>query len=343
MIELKHLSKVFQNGNRTTNALSDISIKVLPGEIVGIIGESGAGKSTLIRCVNLLERPTNGEVYVNNLNLLTLSKAQLSNAQQNIGMVFQQFNLFSSRSVAENIAFPMELNHTSLSKRKLRVSELLELVNLTDKANEYPANLSGGQKQRVAIARALANNPKVLLCDEATSALDPESTQSILTLLKEVNQKLGVTILLITHEMAVVKAICDKVAVLSKGRLIEQGLVANIFSDPKEELTRQFISSTTHLQIPFDYKKRLADEPSPGKHLLIYLEISGQSVANSILSEITKRYSIDSHIICSKISYIGGTQFGAMLIELNGNRKTEWKVVEYFKTKNINVKIHGYV
>lgn len=152
-----------------------------------------------------------------------------------------------------------------------------------------------------------------------------------------------VSILLITHEMAVVKAICDKVAVLSKGRLIEQGLVANIFSDPKEELTRQFISSTTHLQIPFDYKKKLADEPSPGKHLLIYLEISGQSVANSILSEITKRYSIDSHIICSKISYIGGTQFGAMLIELNGNRKTEWKVVEYFKTKNINVKIHGYV
>lgn len=343
MIKIRHLSKIFQKDHHTTEALSDISLTVNAGRIMGIIGESGAGKSTLIRCVNLLERPTQGEIYVDNQNLLTLSNTQLTKLRQNIGMIFQYFNLFSARTVAENVAFPLELKGGYSTERKSRVSELLELVSLSDKANVYPANLSGGQKQRVAIARALANHPKVLLCDEATSALDPETTHSILSLLKKINQQFGITILLITHEMDVVKEICDEVAILSKGKLIEQGTVAEIFSHPKEQLTHRFISSSTQIQIPFDYQKRLTDKFSQGKHLLISMEISGQSAANSVLSEVMKLYSTQSNIICAQLSYVGGVKFGSLLIEIEGREIDQWKAIEYFKNKNIYIKVHGYI
>ncbi|KAA6322900.1 Methionine import ATP-binding protein MetN [termite gut metagenome] len=228
MIELRNITKEFRHKGRVTTALSDVSITVPAGKIMGIIGESGAGKSTLVRCANLLERPTKGEVIVNGKNLMQMSLSELTQARRNIGMIFQHFNLLTSRTVFKNVAFPLELNKTSQADIEERVIELLKLVGIENKAQDYPSKLSGGQKQRVAIARALANNPNILLCDEATSALDPATTHSILSLLKEINEKFNITILLITHEPDVVRKICDEVVVLSEGRLVDKGIVAEI-------------------------------------------------------------------------------------------------------------------
>lgn len=241
MIELINISKRFREKNREIHALSELNLYVPEGKIFGVIGASGAGKSTLIRCVNLLERPDSGSVRVDGKSLMDLKPSDLAKERRHIGMIFQHFNLLASRTVFENIAFPLELEGWSTAQIKSRVSELLDLVGLTEKAADYPARLSGGQKQRVAIARTLATSPKVLLCDEATSALDPATTQSILLLLKDLNTRLNITILLITHEMRVVKKICDEVAVISAGRLIEQGPVGEVFAHPKHELTKEFI------------------------------------------------------------------------------------------------------
>lgn len=241
MIVLKNITKQFRQKDRNITALSDVSLTVPEGRIFGIIGASGAGKSTLIRCVNLLERPTSGAVIVDGKALMDLSPSALAKERRHIGMIFQHFNLLSSRTVFENVAFPLELDGKSKGEIRERVLELLALVGLQDKTDDYPASLSGGQKQRVAIARTLASNPKVLLCDEATSALDPATTRSILALLKDINQRLQITILLITHEMRVVKSICDEVAVISSGKLVEQGAVEEVFANPQHELTREFI------------------------------------------------------------------------------------------------------
>ena len=262
MIELKNVSKVFYKHKAPVNALSDVSLAVSAGEIFGVIGSSGAGKSTLIRCINLLERPTSGQVIVNGQVLSALGARQLVLARRDIGMIFQHFNLLSSRTVFSNIAFPLELSHTPKPEIDRRVRELLALVGLEDKIHDYPVSLSGGQKQRVAIARTLASSPKVLLCDEATSALDPETTLSILSLLKDINRRFRITILLITHEMNVVRAICDRVAVISEGRLIEQGLVREVFSHPQAELTRRFISAALAFGLPLDHEKETG-----GKHV----------------------------------------------------------------------------
>ena len=232
MIQLKNISKQFDVKGKKITALDNVNLEVPKGTIYGVIGASGAGKSTLIRCVNLLERPTIGQVIVDGKDLTTLSEKELNLARRKISMIFQHFNLLSSRTVFENVALSLELNHTPKEQIHQKVNELLELVGLSDKHDVYPSNLSGGQKQRVAIARALANDPQVLLCDEATSALDPATTQSILQLLKDINKRLGLTILLITHEMEVVKRICDRVAVIDKGQLVESGSVSEIFSNP---------------------------------------------------------------------------------------------------------------
>lgn len=244
MIELENVSKVFNIKKTTIEALKNVSLKVGEGEIFGVIGSSGAGKSTLIRCINLLERPTTGHVMIGNKDLCKLSPKLLTLARRDIGMIFQHFNLLSSRTVFGNVAFPLELSHTKKEEVEKRVKELLSLVGLEAKAEDYPAMLSGGQKQRVAIARTLASQPKVLLCDEATSALDPETTLSILSLLKDINRKFGITILLITHDMNVVRAICDKVAVISEGQLIEQGAVKDVFDSPKTVVTRRLIAAS---------------------------------------------------------------------------------------------------
>ncbi|MDR1877579.1 MAG: methionine ABC transporter ATP-binding protein MetN [Flavobacteriaceae bacterium] len=343
MIELKNITKVFEQKGKITTALSDVSLSVPKGKIVGVIGESGAGKSTLIRCVNLLERPDSGEVRVDGQNLMALSPSRLVQARRNIGMIFQHFNLLSSRTVFDNVAFPLELNNIPKVEINKRVHELLELTGLTDKIKNYPVSLSGGQKQRVAIARTLANNPKVLLSDEATSALDPSTTHSILSLLKDINKKLGITILLITHEMDVVKEICDEVAVISNGKLIERGSVAEIFSHPGTELTRRFIASSLHVEIPVDYQKRLVSSPEKDKHPLVKLQITGNTVDEPVLSEIARQFHIDNNIISAQMDYAGGIKFGVMLTELMGSPEKEQLAIEYLKSKNIKVTLIGYV
>ncbi len=343
MIELKNITKQFSEKGVSTTALSNISLTVPESKIFGIIGESGAGKSTLIRCVNLLERPTSGEIYVDGKNMTTLSPSELTIARRNIGMIFQHFNLLSSATVFDNVAFPLKLSKIPKDEIRKKVLDLLNLVGLDQKVNDYPAKLSGGQKQRVAIARALANNPKILLCDEATSALDPATTYSILSLLKSINKKMNITILLITHEMEVVKTICDEVAILNKGELIEQGSISQIFSHPKNELTKQFIASSVRVPVPSNYMERLTEEFVKGKHLLIRLDISGQSEANAVLSEIAKIYEVNSNIVCAQMDYISGVKFGVMLIELQGEADKEPLAVQYLINKNIKVNILGYV
>ncbi len=343
MIELKNITKDFSEKGTSVIALTNISLVIPEGKIFGIIGESGAGKSTLIRCVNLLERPTSGEVFVDGKNMTNMSSSALTAARRNIGMIFQHFNLLNSATVFDNIAFPLKLSKMPKSLIKERVLELLKLVGLEGKINDYPAKLSGGQKQRVAIARALANNPKILLCDEATSALDPATTYSILSLLKSINKKMNITILLITHEMEVVKTICDDVAILNEGKLIEQGSIAEIFSHPKHELTKHFIDSSVKIHVPSDYEDRLSESYSENKHSLIRLDISGQSEADAVLSDIAKLYEVKSNIVCAQMDRIGGVKFGVMLIELVGQHEKEILAVQYLKNKNIKITILGYV
>ena len=247
MIILENVTKKFNNGNGEIHAVKDVSLHIREGEIFGIIGFSGAGKSTLVRCINLLERPTAGRVLVDGQDLMALSERELRVARRKIGMIFQHFNLMKSRTVYDNIAFPLKKSKLTKQEKDAKIRYLLELVGLSDRSGAYPAQLSGGQKQRVALARALANDPKVLLCDEATSALDPQTTKSILALLQKLNAELGITIVLITHEMAVVKEICDRVAIMEQGTVVEQGTAEDIFVHPVENVTRSFISTADNL------------------------------------------------------------------------------------------------
>jgi len=343
MIQLEHISKTFCQGQHTITALSDVNLHVPAGQIFGVIGASGAGKSTLIRCVNLLERPTSGTVTVDGQTLTALSENAVTKARRQIGMIFQHFNLLLSRTVFDNIALPLELEGKGKLAIQQRVTELLELVGLSDKQNVYPTNLSGGQKQRVAIARALANSPKVLLCDEATSALDPATTRSILELLKDINRKLGITILLITHEMGVVKSICDRVAVISHGKLIEQDTVSELFSHPKTSLAQQFIQSTLHIEIPDDYQSRLLPEYQLERHPLLRLEFTGRSVDAPLLSEVSRRHNVNNNIISAQMDYAGGVKFGVMLTEMIGDIKNTETAIAFLKENHVTVEVLGYV
>jgi len=344
MIKLKNISKVFDISGKKLTALDNVSLEVARGQICGVIGASGAGKSTLIRCVNLLERPTTGTVEVDGMELTRMSEGDLIHARRNIGMIFQHFNLLSSRTVFDNIALPLELEKTPANKINEKVTALLELVGLADKRDTYPANLSGGQKQRVAIARALASEPHVLLCDEATSALDPATTQSILKLLKEINRTLGITILLITHEMEVVKRICDQVAVIDKGRLIEQGTVSEIFSNPKTELAQEFISSTFHITLPEEYLENLSDTPKHAKsYPIIKFEFTGRSVDAPLLSQASKKFGVELSILTSQIDYAGGVKFGYTIAEVEGNEDEITQTKIYLMENNVRVEVLGYV
>ncbi|NIF21090.1 MULTISPECIES: methionine ABC transporter ATP-binding protein MetN [Pantoea] len=343
MIKLENISKVFQQGSRTIQALSNVSLHVPAGQIFGVIGASGAGKSTLIRCVNLLERPTSGRVLVDGTDLTALNERQLTQSRRQIGMIFQHFNLMTSRTVFGNVALPLELGNNSKEAIKRRVTELLELVGLADKHDAWPANLSGGQKQRVAIARALASDPKVLLCDEATSALDPATTRSILELLKDINRRLGLTILLITHEMDVVKRICDQVAVISNGELIEQDSVSEVFSHPKTPLAQQFIQATLHLDIPEDYQQRMSQEAKPGSVPLLRLEFTGKSVDAPLLSEAARRFNVNNNIISAQMDYAGGVKFGIMLAEMGGSDSDARAAISWLQENHVKVEVLGYV
>lgn len=343
MIELINITKVFQQKGRAVTALDDVTLRVPAGQIYGVIGASGAGKSTLIRCVNLLERPTQGKVLIDGKELMSLSESQLTRTRRQIGMIFQHFNLLSSRTVFGNVALPLELDNTPADEIKQRVHQLLDLVGLSDKHDAYPANLSGGQKQRVAIARALASNPKVLLCDEATSALDPATTRSILELLKDINRRLGLTILLITHEMDVVKRICDQVAVISNGKLIEQDTVSEVFSHPKTPLAQKFIQSTLHLDIPDDYQQRLSATPRPGSVPLLRMEFTGQSVDAPLLSEVARKFNVNNNIISAQMDYAGGVKFGIMLAEMHGQETDTQAAIAFLQQHHVNIEVLGYV
>ncbi|MDN3701173.1 methionine ABC transporter ATP-binding protein MetN [Vibrio artabrorum] len=343
MIKVNQVNKVFYQGTKEINALIDINLHIPQGQIFGVIGSSGAGKSTLIRCVNMLEAPTSGEVIVDGIDLTKLSKSELSEARRNIGMIFQHFNLLSSRTVFNNIALPLELAGKDKAVIETKVSELLALVGLADKRDTYPSNLSGGQKQRVAIARALASDPKVLLCDEATSALDPATTQSILELLREINRKLNITILLITHEMDVVKSICHQVAIIGGGELVEKGTVGEIFAHPKTELAHQFIRSTLDLTIPEDYQARLQQTRVNSSYPLVRLEFTGATVDAPLMTQIARKFNIDVSILSSDLDYAGGVKFGMMVAELFGNEADDNAAIQFLRDNNVKVEVLGYV
>ena len=344
MIKLNNITKIFTLPDKKLTALDNVSLHVPKGQICGVIGASGAGKSTLIRCVNLLERPTHGAVVIDDVDLTQLSDTELVKTRRQIGMIFQHFNLLTSRTVFENVALPLELENKSKAEIQEKTTALLALVGLSDKHNVYPANLSGGQKQRVAIARALASDPKVLLCDEATSALDPATTQSILKLLKEINRTLGITILLITHEMEVVKRICDQVAVIDKGRLIEQGTVSEIFSNPKTELAQEFISSTFHITLPEEYLENLSDTPKHAKsYPIIKFEFTGRSVDAPLLSQASKKFGVELSILTSQIEYAGGVKFGFTIAEVEGDEDAITQTKVYLMENNVRVEVLGYV
>lgn len=344
MIKLNNITKIFTLPDKKLTALDNVSLHEPKGQICGVIGASGAGKSTLIRCVNLLERPTHGAVIIDDVDLTQLSDAELVKTRRQIGMIFQHFNLLTSRTVFENVALPLELENKSKAEIQEKTAALLALVGLSDKHNVYPANLSGGQKQRVAIARALASDPKVLLCDEATSALDPATTQSILKLLKEINRTLGITILLITHEMEVVKRICDQVAVIDKGRLIEQGTVSEIFSNPKTELAQEFISSTFHITLPEEYLENLSDTPKHAKsYPIIKFEFTGRSVDAPLLSQASKKFGVELSILTSQIDYAGGVKFGFTIAEVEGDEDAITQTKVYLMENNVRVEVLGYV
>ncbi len=332
MIKLDHISKSYPSPKGPIIALSDISLTIEAGEICGIIGHSGAGKSTLIRCLNLLEKPTSGEVILDNVTLTALNKNALMHERRKIGMIFQHFNLFDSQTIFNNIAFPLRLEKLPKNEINQRVNELLELVGLTDHANKYPAQLSGGQKQRVGIARALANRPKVLLCDEATSALDPQTTQSILELLREINQKLGLTIVLITHEMEVIRKICHKVGVIHASKIVEFGPVEDVFLNPQHEVTKDFILDNSHYD---ELKSHLKSSPMRDANLY-QITYSGEDSYHPHLSDIIKTTGVHFSILSGNISYIRDLPYGQLLVALSGSEEVQKSALAKFAEKNIH-------
>ncbi len=344
MIELKEVFKSHLSPNNTrVDALKGINLNVKPGEIFGIIGKSGAGKSTLIRCVNRLETPDRGKIVVNGQDITALDGTSLRKTRRRIGMIFQHFNLLNTRTVYENIAFPLELVGTAASVVSTRVHELMQLVGLTERKDYYPARLSGGQKQRVAIARALANNPLVLLSDEATSALDPETTHNILQLLKQINVELGLTILLITHEMAVIKEICHRLAVLEHGEIVEESAVLDFFSRPQTEAARKLVRDFSLHELPEDLVKRLVDKEAENTVLLWRLSFLGSMAESPLISYLTHTFSLTFNILQARIEKIRDETVGVMLLEIEGQPENIVLGKNYLFEKGINVDEIGYV
>ncbi|CAH0186817.1 ATP-binding cassette domain-containing protein [Chryseobacterium sp. WG14] len=341
MIEIKNISKTFHQKKQSFKALDRVSLTIEKGDIVGIIGFSGAGKSTLIRTVNLLERPDEGQIIINGKDFTQLSSKQLAEERKKIGMIFQHFNLLSSRTVFDNIALPLELDRTSKDQINKKVNELLKIVGLEDKAHDYPRSLSGGQKQRVAIARALANDPHLLLCDEATSALDPATTQSILQLLRDINQRLGITILLITHEMEVIKAVCNHVAVIDKGKLLAKGTLSEIISDRENPVIRQFINSD-NMTLPQELNNRLQKEPQDGLFPLVEIELNENISVEQLLSTLYSQYKIPYKLLKADVEYLGNSNFGKLLLQLQGKEEENQQAIYYFNQNKIQNTVKGY-
>ena len=344
MIELQHIEKIYHTNSGDLHTLKDVNLSINDGEIFGIIGLSGAGKSTLVRCINMLEQPTSGKVFVDGQEMTAMNAAQLRKARQNIGMIFQHFNLLSSRTVYGNIAFPLEIQGMDKEAIKKKVMPLLDLVGLTDRADHYPSQLSGGQKQRVGIARALASDPKVLLCDEATSALDPQTTESILALLRDINKRLHITIVMITHQMNVVKEICDRVAVIENGEIIEQGKMFDLFTDPQKATTKEFVDSVQHNELP-DFVKKLSmhDTYQSGDKAVIHLSFIGDSAGEPVISVLIKKYNVDVNILTANLENLQNTPFGTLLIELEGDESHMKQAMDYLYAMQLKIEVIGYV
>lgn len=344
-ILLSHVGKTYaaRAGHTPVAALADIDLAVRTGRILGVIGPSGAGKSTLIRLVNGLERATSGTLSLFGQDVTNLSESEWRSARRGIGMIFQHFNLLSSRTVFDNIAFPLEIAGADRRTIETRVNELLDLVGLADKAQRYPAELSGGQKQRVGIARALATEPAILLCDEATSALDPETTQSILALLRQINRDLGVTILVITHEIPVIKELCDDVAVIENGRIVEAGPVFEVFTAPRHPTTKRFVQSVASVDIPAYLQARLRAEPQAGDAALLQVGFVGENATSPVISRLTTTLGSDINIVAGKIDTIGERPFGTLLIALPAETATREAAIAALKKLNLEVSIAGYV
>lgn len=339
MISLNNISKTFYNGKQSFKALDGINLQVREGDITGIIGSSGAGKSTLIRCVNLLERPDQGTVLINGTEITRLNSKALAKERKKIGMIFQHFNLLSGKTVFDNVALPLVLDKLPDAAIQKKVQGLLQMVGIAEKAFEYPKNLSGGQKQRVAIARALANDPHILLCDEATSALDPATTQSILQLLRDINQRLKITILLITHEMEVIKSICNDVAIIDKGILVAKGDLETLLGTANHFIMQHFV---TKKKLPQTILSIMQEEYNEGLFPLIEVVLNGNVVFEKLIDIISNHYKIPYKVIKADIEYIGKVNFGNLLIQLQGSKEQNDKVISYFNQSNIKHVINGY-
>ncbi|MDY2686209.1 MAG: methionine ABC transporter ATP-binding protein [Selenomonadaceae bacterium] len=345
MITLSHIEKTYDSPQGPVHALKGIDLTIDTGDIYGIIGLSGAGKSTLIRCINLLERPTAGKVIVDGQDMTALSDKELRAARKNIGMIFQHFNLLSTATVYDNIAFPLRLAHKSEKEIREKVEPLLSLVGLESKARQYPSQLSGGQKQRVGIARALASDPTVLLCDEATSALDPQTTRSILDLIRSINEKLQLTVIVITHEMQVIKEICDKVAVIENGVIAEQGSVLDIITNPQKPITREFIGSLISNDLPAAFRGgEISKEPVPGSYLLLRVTFVGESADDPVLADTIKNFpEIDVSMLYGNLDQVHGIPFGRMIIGITGPQDRIEAAMAYLQKQDIRLEVIGYV
>lgn len=352
MIEIQGVTQRFLNSAGGVDAVRNVDLSIRKGEVFGIIGRSGAGKSTLVRTINLLNRPTSGCIMLDGQDMTKLAANDLRAARRHIGMIFQHFNLLSSRTVYDNIALPLELAGLSTAEIAKKVTPLLELVGLTAQKDRYPAHISGGQKQRVGIARALANDPKVLLSDEATSALDPETTRSILELLRKINQELGLTIVLITHQMDVIKVICDRVAVMEAGQVIEQGKVLDIFREPKHDVTRALIGAVIAQELPKGVLERLRarllaaqseNDPSKGTDHLFRFAFTGSGVDQPYLSQAVRRFDLDFNILHGQIDEIQGQAFGSLAILANGTATNIANAMHYLRAQGVVVEELNHV
>lgn len=340
MIRLENVSKTFTDSNKEVHAVNNVSLTINDGDIFGIIGFSGAGKSTLVRCINLLEKPTEGKVFVDDAEITALSGKELRKARKKIGMIFQHFNLMPSRTIFGNVAYPLRGSGLSKEEIKEKVHHLLELVGISEKENAFPSQLSGGQKQRVAIARALANDPGILLCDEATSALDPQTTKSILKLLQQLNQTLGITVVVITHEMAVVKEICNRVAVMDHGDVVEEGEVFHVFASPKEPLTRSFIKTTSNLQKIEELIE--ADSPvvaTKKGELIVRLTYVEKNTSEPLISTVTQKFGIILNIVFADVEIVQNAPIGGTVAIVSGESSRIDEALQYLRDKNVGVEV----
>jgi D-methionine transport system ATP-binding protein len=338
MIQFKNISKHYQLKGQTLRALNQINLEIPEGSIFGIIGYSGAGKSTLIRLINLLERPSEGQVIVNGQDLTALDAKSLRQQRTHIGMIFQHFNLMQTKTVAANIEMPMQLLGWSKAEREKRLEELLDFIDLKHKRNAYPDELSGGQKQRVGIARALANHPKILLCDEATSALDPQTTQSVLQLLKKINQEQGITIVMVTHEMDVIESVCDHVAVMEQGQVIEMGNTLSIFSQPQHPTTKTFIQTVLQQHLPVNILNNLENK---NHHSIYSLQFLGTSAQETVVQAVIKQFDISLNILFANMTEIDGSVIGQMFVQLLGDEAVIRQAVEFLQARGVQVEQAG--